>query len=124
MCYMSFYHSIFNSIYKDDHPIKPVFTVDDRYAFQFQSHVFNRPTHIQPEIFMEWPCNEAYNGKSPMNGIRRTMKNLVYRRYYQEMSLAHLQFCRICQPGNQCGLFVFGKLRIVISQSLIYSINL
>ena len=50
-------------------------------ASKFQSlYAFGLLTHLHPDITIEWRCNEVNHGKSLMDGISGTVKNLDYVR--------------------------------------------
>ena len=60
-------------------PIKKVIAWSDRMRTQSRSRfVFMLLSTIDQEIDVEWHYNEAHHGKGPMDGVGRTIKNLVF----------------------------------------------
>ena len=62
-------------------PTTKVFIASDGCSAQFRSKfVFKLLMDLLPGIALEWHYNEAHHGKGPMDGIGRTIKNVVYRK--------------------------------------------
>ena len=52
----------------------------DGYVVQFRSRfIFKTLANYGKDLQLEWNYNEPHHGKGPMDGIRGTIKNVVFR---------------------------------------------